>query len=109
MFFDDFDPAGKRILVIGCLSGRHTDALLSALRADEFDRVICTTAPSPRGVPAAEIADAARAIGCDDVQAIPSIPDACRAALGMAEADDAILVVGSLYVVGEARPILRRL
>lgn len=109
VFFDDFDPAGKRILVIGCLSGRQTDALLSALRADEFDRVICTTAPSPRGVPAAEIADAARAIGCDDVQAIPSIPDACRAALGMAEADDAILVVGSLYVVGEARPILRRL
>jgi dihydrofolate synthase / folylpolyglutamate synthase len=109
VFFDDFDPAGRRILLVGCLSGREPDALLSALRADEFDLVICTTAPSPRGVPAADVAAAARSIGCDHVETIPSLEQACRAALGAAQPDDAVLVAGSLYVVGDARPILRRL
>jgi len=109
VFFDDFDPAGRRILMVGCLRGREPDTLLSALRADEFDLVICTTAPSPRGVPAAEIASAARQIGCDDVETIPDIAEACRAAIRAAQPDDAVLVTGSLYVVGDARPILRRL
>lgn len=109
VFFEDFDPAGKRILVVGCLRGRDLTAMLGALRADEFERVICTTAPSPRGVPAQELAEAARAIGCDDVATVPVLADACGAALDAAGPDDAILVVGSLYVVGDARPTLRRL
>ena len=39
----------------------------SALRADEFDVVLTCTAPSPRGMPAAELAAAASALGCDEV------------------------------------------
>lgn len=109
VFFDDFDPAGRRMLVFGCLSGRDVSAMLSALRADEFDCLICTTAPSPRGVPATDIAAAARAIGCDEVDVVPDLAAACAAAVSRAAADDAVLVAGSLYVVGDARPILRRL
>lgn len=106
VFFDDFDPAGRRILVVGCLQARDPDEMLSALRADEFDIVVCCTAPSPRGLPAEDLAAAARRLGCDDVRETVSVESACATALRDAGADDAILVTGSLYVVGAARPWL---
>lgn len=108
VFFTDFDPAGQRILVVGCLRGREPVAMLEALRADEFDLVICCTAPSPRGVPGAEVAAAARQIGCDEVTVAATVEQACDLALEERTADDAILITGSLYVVGSARPYLRR-
>ena len=49
VFFDDFHPDGRRILVVGTL--RDPAEMLAALRADEFDVVHACTAPSPRGVP----------------------------------------------------------
>jgi dihydrofolate synthase/folylpolyglutamate synthase len=106
VFFDDFDPEGRRLLVVGSL--REPTPLLSALRADEFDMVFAATAPSPRGVKAADIAAAARSIGCDDVAAFDTVEDACRRALEYADADDAILVTGSLYTAGAARSVLDR-
>ncbi|MEY2753814.1 MAG: folylpolyglutamate synthase [Actinomycetota bacterium] len=108
VFFDDFDPAGRRILVIGCLKGRDPQEVLSALRADEFDLVIACTAPSPRGLPGDELAAAARAVGCDDVVVVGTIEQAIDRARLDATAEDAILVTGSLYIVGSARPYLRR-
>ncbi|MCU1364652.1 MAG: folC [Ilumatobacteraceae bacterium] len=104
VFFEDFHPEGRRILIVGCLRGRDPVQLLSALRADEYDLVYCCTAPSPRGLPAAELAAAARANGCDDVIEMPTVSSACERASEDASVDDAILVTGSLYVVGEARP-----
>ena len=106
VFFEDFHPEGRRILIVGCLRGRDPAQLLGALRADEFDIVVCCTAPSPRGLPAAELAAAARAVGCDDIHEIASVTTACQRALDMAGVDDAIVVSGSLYVVGEARPFM---
>ena len=61
VLFDDFDPVGKKILVVGFLAGRDPEAMLEALRADELDAVICCTAVTSRGIPAAEVAAAARA------------------------------------------------
>ena len=58
VFFDDFAPEGRRILVVGTL--REPTAMLEALRADEFDVVVACTAPSPRGVPVEKVAAAAR-------------------------------------------------
>jgi dihydrofolate synthase/folylpolyglutamate synthase len=81
--------------------------MLEALRADEFDLVVCCTAPSPRGIPSSEVAAAARSIGCDEVINAGSVEAACDRALVGAVADDAILVTGSLYVVGDARRHLR--
>jgi dihydrofolate synthase/folylpolyglutamate synthase len=108
VFFEDFHPEGRRILIVGCLRGRDPAQLLSALRADEYDVVYCCTAPSPRGMPATELAAAARALGCDDVTEVATVTAACERALDSAGVDDAILVTGSLYVVGEARPYLVR-
>lgn len=106
VFFEDFHPEGRRLLVVGCLRGRDPVQLLSALRADEYDIVYCCTAPSPRGLPAAELAAAARTIGCDDVIEIASVRAACERAFDTASVDDAIVITGSLYVVGEARPFM---
>jgi dihydrofolate synthase/folylpolyglutamate synthase len=68
--------------------------------------VVCCTAPSPRGLPGSEVAAAATAIGCDDVAVAETVERACDIALADASSDDAILVTGSLYVVGNARPHL---
>jgi dihydrofolate synthase/folylpolyglutamate synthase len=109
VFFADFDPAGQRVLVVGCLRAKDPTAMLEALRADEFDLVVCCTAPSPRATPAAHLAEAARRIGCDDVVVVDSVEAACERALVGRHADDAVLITGSLYVVGAARPHLRRI
>lgn len=108
VFFEDFDPNGRRILVVGALRGRDIEETLSALRADEFDVVVCCTAPSPRARDAAEVAVAAKALGCDDVRTAHSVEAACDIALADATADDAVLIAGSLYVVGAARTYLAR-
>ena len=105
VFFEDFQPEGRRILIVGTL--RDPAEMLAALRADEFDVVHACTAPSPRGVPAADVARAARALGCDEVYAHDTVAEACRAAMRYADADDAILAAGSIYVAGAARPALR--
>jgi dihydrofolate synthase/folylpolyglutamate synthase len=107
VFFDDFDPDGRRVLVVGTL--RDPEAMLAALRVDEFDIVIAATAPSPRGVPADRVAAAARRLGCDEVRTAGSIAAACEIAIRLAEFDDAILATGSLYVAGEARAAFARL
>lgn len=99
---DDFAPAGRTIYVVGFL--RDPIPMLESLRADEADVVICCAPDSPRAVPAQDTAAAGRALGCDDVRVVPRVFDAVRAARAEADPDDAILVTGSLYVVGEARP-----
>jgi len=105
VFFDDFEPEGRRILVFGTL--RNPVEMLSALRADEFDVVHACTAPSPRGVPASDVAQVARELGCHEVYAHDDVATACAAALRYADADDAILASGSIYVAGAARAPLR--
>ena len=107
VFFDDFDPAGRRLLVVGCLKGRDPREMLAALRADEFDVVFTCTAPTPRGLPAEELTAAARDVGCDVVLEFDTVEHAIDAALAGASAEDAVLITGSLYIVGAARPHLR--
>ncbi|HSJ91105.1 MAG TPA: Mur ligase family protein [Ilumatobacter sp.] len=106
VFFGDFHPDGRRILVLGTL--RDPVEMVAAIRADEFDVVHACTAPSPRGVPGAEIAKAAREVGCDEIYVHDTVDAACRAALQHADTDDAILATGSIYVAGAARQPLRR-
>jgi dihydrofolate synthase / folylpolyglutamate synthase len=107
VFFNDFHPEGRRMLVMGTL--RDPAEMLAALRADEFDVVHACTAPSPRGVPGAVVAQAARTLGCDEVYVHDSVEAACAAAMRSADAEDAILAAGSIYVAGAARPALRKL
>ncbi len=106
VFFDDFNPEARRILVIGTL--RSPEEMVAAVRAEDFDLVVACTAPTPRGVPAVEVGAAAQAAGCAEVLVIDDPVDAVRAALRAADHDDAVLVTGSIYVVGGVRPYLKR-
>ena len=47
---------GRRVLIVGILNHRDPAQMLSALRADEYNVVLCCTAPSPRGLPGAALA-----------------------------------------------------
>ncbi|BAN02147.1 bifunctional folylpolyglutamate synthase/dihydrofolate synthase [Ilumatobacter coccineus] len=107
VFFGDFHPEGRRILVVGTL--REPAGMLAALRADEFDMVFVCTAPTPRGIPAVELERAAKELGCDHVVAFESVEAACVRAMEYADGDDAVLVTGSLYTAGAARSTLSRL
>jgi len=107
VFFDDFKVDGRRVLVVGMLKSRDPEELLWALRADDFDLVVCCNAPTPRGTPASELMKVAQAMGCDDVQSFDKVDAALSYAYRGLRAEDALLVAGSLYVVGEARPVLR--
>jgi dihydrofolate synthase/folylpolyglutamate synthase len=107
VFFNDFQPDGRRVLVMGTL--RDPAEMLAALRADEFDVVHACTAPSPRGIAGTEVAKAARQLGAPEVYVHDTVEAACVAAMNGADADDAILATGSIYVAGAARPALRHL
>ncbi|MGA9276478.1 bifunctional folylpolyglutamate synthase/dihydrofolate synthase [Ilumatobacter sp.] len=106
VFFGDFHPDGRRILVAG--TTRDPLEMLAALRADEFDIVFVATAPTPRGIPAADLARAAEELGCDHVVSFDTVEEACVRATEYADGDDAILVAGSLYTAGAARATLQR-
>ncbi|MEY4229288.1 MAG: folylpolyglutamate synthase [Actinomycetota bacterium] len=109
VFFEDFQPAGMSYLVVGCLKTRDVRELLSALRVDEFDVVLTCTAPSPRGLDSSVVAAAATELGCDEVIVCSTPEQAVERALRLVGGDDAVLVAGSLYVVGAARPAVRLL
>jgi dihydrofolate synthase/folylpolyglutamate synthase len=106
VFFDDFHPEGRRLLVFGTL--RDPAEMLAALRADEFDMVFACTAPSPRGVDVREVVAAARELGVEDIAAFDTVSEACTRAMQYADGDDAVLCTGSLYTAGAARPTLQR-
>jgi dihydrofolate synthase/folylpolyglutamate synthase len=105
---DDFDPAGDKIFVVGLLRGHDITDMLGNLRIDEAAAIVCCTPPTPRAYPASELAAVARSLGCDQVLTVPDVAQACDRALALAGADDAVVVTGSLYLVGAARPHLRK-
>ena len=62
-------------LVFGAMRDKDVNAML-AVMAPACERIICTTAPSPRAMPASELADAARRF----VSAVEVVPDFAEAA-----------------------------
>ncbi|MGI8753837.1 MAG: bifunctional folylpolyglutamate synthase/dihydrofolate synthase [Acidimicrobiales bacterium] len=99
---EEFGEVRSRILVVGMLGGKDPVEMLTALDAEHARLVVACLPPSPRALPAAEVAAAAAALGAP-VEVIEAVPDALRFAVERATADDLILVTGSLYVVGAAR------
>jgi dihydrofolate synthase/folylpolyglutamate synthase len=95
----------RRIIVVGLLQGRDPAEVLQALRVGDAAYVVTCPAPSPRTVPAAELAAVARMLGAN-VEAADSVTEGVARGLAAAEPDDLVLVTGSLYVVGAARGLL---
>ena len=100
-----FAGRGGRILVVGMLVGRDPVEMLEAFDAGSARLVVTCPPPSPRAMPAAEVAGAAMALGTDAEEAA-SVPEAVATALALASPDELVVVTGSLYVVGAARAAL---
>lgn len=108
---DEFSVAGRRRWVVGVLGGRDVGEMLDQLGVRPGDEVVATTPPSPRGVPAGELAGIAAAHEVDAV-AVPEVEAAVARAWGDTRQEgDAglVMVTGSLYTVGAARTACRRL
>ncbi len=105
-----FGPATTgRILVLGLLQGRDPDEMLRCFGAagpGGARLVVACPPPSPRALPAATVAEAARALGVAAEEAT-SVSEAVVTALALAGPDELVHVTGSLYVVGAARAALR--
>jgi dihydrofolate synthase/folylpolyglutamate synthase len=108
---DEFAIAGTRRWVLGVLAGRDLDEMLDAFALQPGDQVVATTPPTPRGVPASELA-AALAAREMDVVVVPDVGRAVERAWRAAEEagdGDLVIVTGSLHTVGAARTACRRL
>jgi dihydrofolate synthase/folylpolyglutamate synthase len=105
---DDMAVTGERTLVVGMNRGHGEPVdLLEAIGAGRARRVVATAADWPRAIPAEEMAAAAASLGVEAVT-VPDVGEAVATALGLATPGDAVLVAGSLYVVGAARRALVR-
>ena len=105
---EEFDVAGRRVLVIGMLTGRDVVEMLESLEARQADLVIACTPQSPRAVPASDVAAVVRAMGVM-VEQIDDIATAVQRAIDVSTDEDVILVAGSLYVAGAARTAAQRI
>ncbi|MEA3077724.1 MAG: dihydrofolate synthase / folylpolyglutamate synthase [Actinomycetota bacterium] len=110
---DEFSGGVERwTLVVGLLEPHSPLDFLGALdvggsTGSEVARVVATEANSPRAVPAAAIVQAARSFGIE-AEVGGGVAESVARALALSEGDEAVLVTGSLWVVGEARTALRR-
>ncbi len=100
---EEWAGVSPRVLVVGMLQGKGKDLvrLLDALGARSAKLVVGVPAPSPRTVPAEEIATAARELGVN-AETAPSVEQGIELAKTAAGEDGLVLVAGSLYVAGAA-------
>ena len=103
---EEFATIEGRVVVMGLLDGRDEVEMVSAL-CTGARRVIAVAPPSPRAMDPQRIVDAARALGVEPTVA-PNVARALADGLAAAEETDLLLVTGSLYLVGAARPLLRK-
>ncbi len=104
---DEF-PDTHRVLVVGFRGERNPVELLAPL-AGLVGEVIATAANDDAALPAEEVAAAATDVFGDGVpvEIVTPVGQAVTDALDRVGPDDAVVVTGSLYVVGEARQRLR--
>ncbi len=99
---EDFAGAQRAFMVIGMMRERDPRRMLDEIGAGGCELLVTTTAPSPRGIPAADLAQVAVAAGIR-AEAVDDPAAAVRRATEVAGESDLVLVSGSLYVAGAAR------
>jgi dihydrofolate synthase/folylpolyglutamate synthase len=100
-------PSASRTLVVGVLRGKDPVRLLKALGAASTARVVVCSPPSPRGLEAGALAEAALEAGVSpnrlDVAA--DVGDAVALALAATPPAGQVVVTGSLHLVGAVRVV----
>lgn len=102
---EEFGAVAGRVVVVGMLAGRDPVRMLEPYLPVRL--VVACPPPSPRALPAGEVAAAAEALGVSAV-AESTVEAAVRRAQAETGSDELLLVTGSLYVVGAARSLLVR-
>ncbi|MGH9028179.1 MAG: bifunctional folylpolyglutamate synthase/dihydrofolate synthase [Acidimicrobiales bacterium] len=102
---EEFPSDAESVAVVGMLAGRDPSAMLQALASAGVGTVVACPAPSPRALPAGQIAEAARASGLSTIVA-DNTEEALSLATGRVSPEGRLIVTGSLYVVAEARAVL---
>ena len=92
----------RTLLVMGMLEGHDPKDVLAAL-APGAERFFACQPQWKRALASEILAEAARPF-VNPVEIFPSVAGAVRAALSAAARSDLILITGSFYTVGEARP-----
>ncbi len=100
---DQYFPYARRIMLIGVLADKDYKSMLKILnfKADQF---ICITPPSPRALPAEELAKELKRFG-KPVKVCETIEAGVTAASDAAGKQDLVCAVGSLYSVGPIRAL----
>ncbi len=98
-------PAGRRIVVLGILGPRDPAEMIDELVGMSPDLVVTCTAPSPRAVPANDLATLCRQRHMTFEVVLDAV-DAVRLAVSLADESDVVLVTGSFYVLSAARQAL---
>lgn len=93
-----------RVLVFGCMQDKAYEEMAQIL-FPLFDLVVATPVPSPRSASAEEIVAAAAKTGVRAVVARDG-QDALEKAWAETPTKEPIVVAGSVYLVGEVRPLL---
>lgn len=101
---EDFAGGRRTLMVIGMMRERDAERMFDEIGARDCELLVTTTAPSPRGIPAAELARLAAAAGIR-AEAVDDPAAAVRHAQGLAAEGDLVFVSGSLYVAGAARAV----
>ena len=99
-------PDARPELVFGVLGDKDRREMIRTIVPLGAATHVCEP-PSPRAVPAAEVAEEIRRVADGPVFAHPSVERAIEAALARAGADGTVLICGSLYLIGAARRLFR--
>jgi dihydrofolate synthase/folylpolyglutamate synthase len=97
---------GKRVLVFGCMKDKAYEEMAQIL-FPLFDLVVATPVESPRSATAEDLLQAAAKTGVPATAARDG-HEALETAWAQASPDGSVVVAGSVYLVGEVRPLLER-
>jgi dihydrofolate synthase/folylpolyglutamate synthase len=97
-----FDVRGERRCVLGMLTGRNVDDMITPLLGAGFSEFYCCAPHSPRAVPAHDVVAALVRNGAVAYEH-PNSKVALAHARERSTDDDLIIVTGSLYLVAEIR------
>lgn len=96
-----FRRPGRRFAVVLALTAGHEPGDVVRALAPVADRIYATRSRHPSALKADQVAALARDAGCDTIVE-PNAAAALSAALEWAQPQDAVVVTGSLFLVGEA-------
>ncbi len=91
--------------VVGVMSDKDASPMLEAI-APVAGRIICTKPDYWRAMDPEDIGREARRY-VDDVEVVPSVPEAIERAVALSDDDDVVCITGSIFMAGDATHYLK--